>query len=657
MENDKIAAIYPVGGNMATPEGPCIKGLSYIERASAPDRIIYPLLKNEYGSFERITVEKAISIIAGKLNHYRSVYGPESVLYYKGSGMSGLTNEIGSHFWKLYGGATTTYGNLCWPAGLEAIRLCLGSVMHNVPWDMANADTIIFWGKNPAETNVQELIHAANAAKNGAKIIVIDPRRTPTADKSDIWYNINPGTDGALALSIAWYIISTGKVNKEFIGANVADFELFSSKLSITPGEAEIITGLPEQSIIELAEIIASSDRLAIAPGYGLQRYSNGGETIRAILSLLVITGNLGREGCGLNYANLQSYVFDDLLEPLSYYPDNKKDKPFRRTVSMTKLGADMNNLSDPPLKMIWVERGNPLTQSPNSVAVKKAFDNLEFKVVVDQFMTDTAAEADLVLPAKNMFEQSDVIGSYWSPYVQFKPAILDPPGDVLPESEIYYRLAEEMGIAAEEEQIPKPGKAAILKWLRNRMNVFPGIDIESLEKGPVIPENLQEIAYSDGKWKTPSGKIELCPLALESLWGQSRFPGYTALSVPDADRQLPFLFCSPNIGSRIHSQFGNLQSISLVADKPSLEISVADGADRNIATGDAVTVRNSMGEFTCKAKVTNRVRPGMAIFPNGIWKKEGGSSNFVTYPMETDIGYGAAFHNSRVDIIKEERE
>src|SRR5450759_2641789 len=209
IENNKIRRILPYSGNLATPEGPCIKGLSYIERHNSPDRIIYPLIKTLKGKFEQITINEALDIIGDKLLRIKQNYGPHSILWYKGSGMSGLTNEIGSAFWNAFGGTTLTYGNLCWPAGLEAVRLTLGTVKHNVPWDLVNARTIIIWGKNPAETDIQEIAFIAKAKETGATIIVIDPLRTLTADKADMLFRPRPGTDGALAVALARILIDT----------------------------------------------------------------------------------------------------------------------------------------------------------------------------------------------------------------------------------------------------------------------------------------------------------------------------------------------------------------------------------------------------------------------------------------------------------------
>ena len=207
VENGRIRRILPYERNLATPEGPCIKGLSYIERTHSPKRIIHPLIKKSTGVFHQLPVNEAIDIIADKLDHLRKNYSPSSILWYKGSGMSGLTNDIGNSFWKAFGGATTTYGNLCWPAGLEAVRLTLGSVKHNVPWDLENAKLIVIWGKNPAETNIQEMSFINRAKENGARVIVIDPLRTSTADKADLFLSPVAGTDSALALAIAGVII------------------------------------------------------------------------------------------------------------------------------------------------------------------------------------------------------------------------------------------------------------------------------------------------------------------------------------------------------------------------------------------------------------------------------------------------------------------
>jgi anaerobic selenocysteine-containing dehydrogenase len=651
VEDNKIRRILPYPGNLATPDGPCIKGLSYTERHNSPDRIIFPQLKTADGSFRRIRMNDALEIISTKLTELKNIYGASSILWYKGSGMSGLTNEIGSSFWKAFGGATTTYGNLCWPAGLEAVRLTLGSVKHNVPWDLENAKTIIIWGKNPAETNIQEIAFIARARENGCRVIVIDPVRTPTADKADILFSPKTGTDAALALAVAGIIVKENLIDKPFIRNHVKGYDEFCNSLKISASEAELITGIPAENIRELAVIIANGGPVTFLPGYGLQRHQNGGQTIRAIMSLAIITGNLGKRGAGFNFANLQSYIFDDIKEPLSYYPDAEKDLPFRRTVSMAKLGKDLLRADSPKIRAAWIERGNPVLQSPDSVNVRKAFSAMEFKVVVEQFMTDTAETADIILPAKDMFEQSDILGSYWSPYIQFKPKILDSPGEVLPESEIYYHLAEKLKLNIDKINIPEPGNDNIEGWLSRRIAGHSNLGLSDLKNGPVLAPGLQKIAWEDMKFDTPSGKIELYSDDAKKIWNISELPEFTAIPDESKNGKYPLVFLTPNTGSRIHSQFGNLKIIKESAPEPAVLISPEDAITRSISSGNKIRIFNDYGEIFSVSRVSERVPSGTAVLANGIWLNEGGGANCLIAGRETDIGFGAAFHDNMVEI------
>jgi anaerobic selenocysteine-containing dehydrogenase len=651
VENNQIRRILPFPGNLATPEGPCIKGLSYIERAQSSYRIIFPLIKTSAGTFQKIAIDEALDIISNKLKTIKLEYGPSSILWYRGSGMSGLTNEIGTSFWRAFGGATTTYGNLCWPAGLEAVRLTLGSVKHNVPWDLVNARTIIIWGKNPAETNIQEIAFLAKAKENGCRVIVIDPVRTPTADKADILFSPKPGTDGALALAIVKILIDDKLIDSKFIDENVHGFEEFSKSLKISTGEAEKITGIPANEIRDLAYVIARNGPVTFLPGYGLQRHLNGGQTIRSLLTICVLTGNIGKKGAGFNYANLQSYIYDDPKEPLSYYPNPGKDMPFRRTISMTKLGSDILNTSQPEIRSAWIERGNPMLQSPDTNNVKKAFSRMEFKVVVDQFMTDTAELADIILPSKNMFEQSDIISSYWSPYIHFKPKVIESPGEVMPESEIYYNLGKRLELNISQDEIPLPGNENIEDWLENRIKGYSELKLNNLKDGPVIAPGLQQIAFEDQKFNTPSGRIELYSEEARLRWGVSPLPEFIAISNEHNNELFPLAFITSNTGSRIHSQFGNLKIIKSSVQEPAVGISPVDAAKRNISSGNRIKVFNATGEILSVARVSNRIPTGIIVLPNGIWMNEGGGGNHLITGSETDMGYGAAFHDNMVQV------
>lgn len=661
VDEGKVVNIEPHPANLATPEGICLKGLSYVERANSPKRILYPHRKDSKGKFKRISWNEAFDSLVGRLKHYRDTYGPQSVMFYAASGMSGLINELSGKFWReIYGGATTVYGNLCWPAGLEATRLILGENKHNVPWDLENAKLVVLWGKNPAENNIQEMIPIGKAMDNGGQLLVVDPRRTDSSQRASMLIQPTPGTDGALALAIANLLILNDWIDHDFINQHVLGFEEFRDHVKeFTSLWASEITGVPEELIYKMAYTIGNVKPMTLIPGYGMQRFSNGGQTIRCLLALSVLTGNIGKPGACWHYANLQSYVFDDVLEPLCYYPPAQPDGIIRRSISTARLGVDMLATDKPPLKMIWVERGNPVAQNPDTTNVLKAFRKLDYRVVVEQFFTDTALEADLVLPAKNMFEQSDIIGSYWNPYVQLKQKVVDPAGEVMPENEIYYNLALRLGYSKEEVEkvlIP-PGDASVENYLNEKQQRFPELSMEKLKEGPVLAPGLQEIAFSDHLFNTPSCKIELVSQQARKLWGVNPLPTYERLIEgnieKDEELQFPLHLMSPNTKNRIHSQFNNLEVIKMLNPEPFVEINKRDAELRRIKSGSRVRVFNQRGEVMVKAQVTFSVKRGCVVIHNGWWGAEGCPLNVLSKGRETDMGHGTAFHDNMVEVVR----
>ncbi|MEN8137487.1 MAG: molybdopterin-dependent oxidoreductase [Bacteroidota bacterium] len=658
VEDDKVVRIDPQSLNKSTPEGPCLKGLSYVERANSDERITYPL-KKVNGDYVRVSWDEAFDSISQKLNYFKDNYGSHSILYYAASGMSGLLNDISSKFWKLFGGATTVYGNLCWPAGLEAGRLTLGENKHNVPWDLENSKLIVVWGKNPVESNVHQMIPIEKAQHNGAKLVVIDPRRTPSSERADLLIQPIPGTDAILALAVAKIIIDNKNYDSEFVKKHVHGFDEFAKSIeNLSIGEASIECGVPVSFIEELAELIGTIKPMTLIPGFGMQRYTNGGQTTRCILALSAITGNIGKKGACWHYANLQSYVFDELKEPENYFPSAESDFPNRRSIPTAILGESMLATKNPELKMAWVERGNPISQNPDTNKNTEAFRKLDFVVVVDQFMTDTAREADIILPAKSMFEQSDIIGSYWNPYVQLKQKVVNPPDEVKPESEIYYELTRRLNFDSDviEKNFPAPNDEAIDKWLNKYLDKYKDLSLEKLKQGPILAPGLEEIAFADLKFNTPSGKIELYSERSAKLWGVNPLPSYEALieGQKSKKKQLyPLSLMSPNTKNRIHSQFGNLKSIRSLAPYPVATVSYRDAKERGIKHGDLIRVFNKRGELQIKAEIDNSIRPGNIVITNGYWNSEGGSPNLLSKGRETDMGHGTAFHDNMVEVEK----
>jgi len=656
-DDGKVINIDPQPLNRATPEGICLKGLSYVERVNSPERILHPL-KKVNGDFIQISWEDALTEISEKLDYYKKNFSPQSVLFYYASGMSGLLNSVSINFWRMYGGATTVYGNLCWPAGLEASRLTFGENKHNVPWDLENAKLIVVWGKNPAESNIQQMIPIEKAQSKGAKLIYIDPRRTASSERADLLIQPAPGTDGILALAVAKILIENNQVDHEFIDKYVLGYDAFKeSVLKIDIGEASKECGVSIEFIQKLAQNIGTIKPMTLIPGYGMQRYTNGGQTTRCLMALSIITGNIGKPGACWHYADLQSDIFSNVKEPVNYFPPEKPDGIFRREIATARLGEDMLRLSNPELKMAWVERGNPVTQNPDSNKVKEAFRKLEFTVVVEQFMTDTALEADIILPAKTMFEQSDIISSYWNPYVQLRQKVIEPMGEVKPETEIYYLLAKKMRFTDSdiEKNIPYPSDDAIENWLSEKLKPFPSITLEKLKHGPVLTPGLQEMAFSDYIFKTPSGKIELYSETAHANWGVNPLPSYekTVEGHQNSNQKYPFNLMSPNTKNRIHSQFGNLESIKAIDPEPFATINSGDALKKGIQNNDWIRVFNDRGELTIKVRIDASLRPGNIVIINGYWHQEGSCPNSLSKGRETDMGHGSAFHDNRVDYEK----
>jgi anaerobic selenocysteine-containing dehydrogenase len=658
VQDGRLVAVEPADGNLATAESPCLKGLSYVERQHHPDRIVHPL-RRDGGRFVRIGWDEALDEITGQLMRTRDRHGPLSVLYYSASGTKGLLNRCGLNFWRRFGGCTTTYGDLCWPAGLEATRLTLGANIHNAPWDLANARLIIFWGKNTAETNIHQMNFVDQALDRGAQLVVVDPRRTQTAQRAGLLVQPRPGTDGFLALATARLLRDRGHVDGAFVGDRVLGYDRFAAMLDeVSVADCAATCGVPVAVIEKLAELLGTVRPATICAGFGMQRYTNSGQTMRAVLALLALTGNFGRPGAGWIYANLQTEVFGGPGSPFDFFPPSATggaaddmDGNVRVGISTARLGVDMARQQDPPLKFAWVERGNPLSQNPDTAQVRDSFRALDFRVVVEQFLTDTAGEADIVLPAKSMFEQTDVMGAYWHPYLQLRPKVLDPPAEVLPETEIYRRLAQRLDLEV-DDLIPGPDDTAHRRWLDEHLAPL-NLDLDAFAEGPVLVPGHREVVFADGHFPTPSGRIELYSAEAARRWGVDPLP---RVDLPEESAArgagaYPLQLLTPNTRNRIHSQFGNLELIKAVAEPPRLQMHPDDAAARGLGHGDTARVFNGRGDFTVPVHIDGGIRQGCVSVTNGWWQGECGPVNLTSLGRETDMAFGSAFHDNLVEV------
>jgi anaerobic selenocysteine-containing dehydrogenase len=220
-------------------------------------------------------------------------------------------------------------------------------------------------------------------------------------------------------------------------------------------------------------------------------------------------------------------------------------------------------------------------------------------------------------------------------------------------ESEIYYHLDRLLFLGNDRDSIPEPGDENIEEWLRRRIAGNTALTLDDLKKGPVPAPGLQEIAWEDMKFDTPSGKIELFSEQAGQLWGIDPLPVFSSIRPDENDCKFPLVFITPNTGSRIHSQFGNLNIIRDLCEEPAAAIAPGDALARSIKTGDKIRVYNSRGEIHSVARVSNRIPAGCVMLPNGIWFGEGGGGNRLVSPTMTDMGFGAAFHDTRVEVEK----
>jgi len=648
VDGGRITRIEGDPANPATGGHVCLKGLSYARRVAADDRLLWPL-KRAASGFERIGWPEAIDGISAALERVRRAHGPAAALYYEGSGSHGALGQLSMVFWRQFGGCTLTYGDLCWPAGLEATRLTYGSNRHNHPRLTTDARFILVWGHNPAETNVHQMRLIQDAQALGAQLAVIDPRSTDTTDAADIHLKPRPGTDAALALGMAAVIVSAGLHDTPYLERHAHGVGAFLDRLREYPLErVSAITGIDSAAIADLALAYASTKPALLIAGFGLQRHHHAGQTMRAVALLPALTGNVGKPGGGWQYANLASHCLGEA--PLPPEPP-----AVRRAVPMSRLGAGIEELRDPPIRAAWIERGNPASQNPRSGVVVRALAGLDLVVVVDQFMTDTARLAHYVLPAKSLFEEEDLVTAYWHPYLQWRARILDPPGGVKTDTAIWRLLSERFGF--DTHWFPDPADPRA--WLRRLLPDGHGDAIERLAEMPLDLSGWDDVAFADGLFPTPSGRIEFRSDQAASLWGVDPVPRYEPLpeghSSPRAVA-FPLQLLSCKTRERIHSQFGNLDWVREVERPHVLDIHPADAAARQIADGDIVEVFNDRGSIRVAARLDHGIRQGVVHVLEGRCHAEDPDVNLLTEDGITDMNHGATFYECLVEVRKAPR-
>ncbi len=612
------------------------------------ERLLYPLQrigKRGKGEFKRISWEQALDIIHQKLKNLREQYGPESVLYYNRFANLGVVKNCAYGFWYQFGGFTSTYGGLCDEAAQEAINLTYGKVKHNKISDLENSKLIILWGSNPAYTNIHIMHYINNAVDKGAELITIDIRENESGAKSHLYLNPRPGTDGCLALGIANQLINNNIIDNNFIDHHTFGFIEFKELVKNYPlGKVSDITGIPLHKIEAMIGFIKNTPEYALICGMGVQKYTNGGQTIRAISLLPALTGSIGKKGCGFYFSDRQA---PELNWP--FFPP--KSKRIRNSIPIAKLASELDNQTNPPVKAAWIEQANPMTSNPNTNLLAQEMDKLELIVVADLFLTDTARMADIILPATSMFEYYDLVTGYGHSYIQLQQKLIEPPGECKHESEMYRLLGKKFGFNL--DYLPKNDLDAIEKIISSS-NL--DTNIKKLKGEPYHHSNYQEIAFCDFKFNTPARKIEFFCKKMEEKWDKEPLPVYhenteNKCTSQEIYNKYPLSLITSHAHNKMNSQFSD---ISILKEEPFVWINPHDAAKRAIKENDRVKMYNERGSLILKAILTEKVTPGIVHTYFGWWDGVHQTNiNKLIGEYLSDIGYGTAFSNCLVEIQK----
>lgn len=667
VENGRAVNFYGDPGHPVTQGWLCAKVRPYLNHVYHPDRLRQPLRRvgpKGGGQWQPITWDEAIAQIAGRWQQIIADYGAEAILPYSYSGTLGLVqmSVTNGRFWNRLG-ASQLERSICGAAAEFAVEATLGARYSQPYPEVARSQLVLIWGHNPASTAPHFMPHLTQARRDGAKLVVIDPRRTRTARAADLHLAPLPNTDGALALGLAHVIVAEGLHREAWLAEHTIGWPEFKARLAEFPPERVAgITGLPAGQIIDLARLYANSQPALIKIADGLQRHLNGGQTVRAILSLPALTGQYGLAGGGLAYSTSGYIKWDaDVLGKWADCP------PPGRSINMNRLGAALTGeATDPPIQALYVYGSNPAAIAPNAGKVREGLlrDDL-FTVVHDLFLTDTADLADIVLPATSQLEHTDLHKAYGHTRLAYNAPAIPPLGQSKSNWEVMGLLAGALGFTEPWlHQTADEVIAEMLAAMAAKNPAFAGITLERLQNEHSVPLALNNPTPFVGlRFPTPSGKIELysARLARQGLDPLPNWLGQIDDAPPPEARSAPLVLISGAAHHFVTSSFANQPDLLVRESAPFVEINPADAASRGIAHGDTVRVANGRGWCKLRAVVTDDIRPGVLASPKGRWAKndpfatgDGGRNiNWTTPDALGDMAGQSTFHSNRVWVSK----
>lgn len=641
----------------------CAKVNRYLEFVLHPERLRHPLrrvgAKGE-GRFERISWDEALDEITSRWQGLIREHGPEAILPYSYSGTLGAVQceAANRRFWTRMG-ASALDRTICSVAGTEGLRVTVGGSYGADPEGVVDSRLVLLWGTNPASTHPHFIPWLDEARRRGARVWLVDPHRTLTATRADVHLQPRPGSDGALALALMHVLFAEGLVNEAWAREHAVGLDALRQRVSDwTPERASEASGVPAEQIRELAREYGTRRPALIRTSMGLQRHSNGGSTIRALACLPALTGDYGRPGGGLLYSTGGHFPWPaDALCPPELARCSPNPRP--RVINMNRIGAALLE-ADPPVRALYVFNSNPAAVAPNTSRVLEALARADlFTVVHELFLTDTARWADLVLPATTQFEHWDLHKAYGHLYVSLNRPVMAPLGEAKSNWEVFQLLAARMGY---DEPAFRQSAEEIIRDVLAR----GGPPVEGITWERLLEEGTCRLAYprpyvpfADGRFPTPSGKVELYSeqLAASNL---DPLPGWepdveSREANPEGARRHPLQLVSAASHYFLNSSFGNVPSLRRLHGESAVEIHPRDAEERGIAEGEWVRVENDRGSFRARARVRESVPPGVLFSPTVAWTQhspDGRGANWTTSDALADYAGGATFHGNLVQVV-----
>jgi anaerobic selenocysteine-containing dehydrogenase len=634
----------------------CGKVAQYLEREYSPERLLYPRkragAKGE-GRFTRISWDEALDTIAGRLAATAREFGPESILPYSYGGTMGMLNGAGMDrrfFHRL--GASRLDRTICASTGGAALTATQGLRYATEPEQFRHSKLILAWGANIHGTNIHLWPFIVEARRNGAKLVVIDPIRTRTAALADRHFAIHPGTDLALALGMMHVIAGEHLHDADYVARYCNGFdELKDLVKTYPPQRVEALTGIAREDIVRLARDYATVRPAAIRVNYGVQRSERGGAAVRAIAALPALTGSWREVGGGLQLSTSQAFQFNRAgLE----MPELQKRSALgreARIVNMSELGKALAQLDAPPVKALVVYNSNPAAVAPNQNLVLKGLARPDlFTVVLEQFQTDTADYADILLPATTFLEHTDVYFAYGHHHLQLARPAAPPPGEARSNVEVFRALALRLGF--DDACFRESEDDMIRTLLASGHKFLEGVTLERLDREHSVRLNVSApgepfLPFAEGGFGTPSGKCEFGAESLEYAPPLESRGGDEALR-----SKFPLEMISSKHDDAMNSTFGHRDPVD--RGTAVLQLHPTDADPRAVRTGDRVRVFNDRGSLLLQAEVDGVVPRGVVRAPSVRWLKraiDGRNANALTSDRLADMGGGPAFFSCLVEV------